>query len=104
MSRPRAQIADFAVYVAVRIVVCFRQTLSFRMARDLASVLAWLAYRVDRRHRLVALDNLEHAFAGKYTHAQRHAMVRDVYRHFCLLLIEIVHFSRQLHRHNWKDY
>ena len=27
-----------------------------------ARVLAWLAYHVDRRHRLVAADNLRHAF------------------------------------------
>ena len=62
MSKPRSKLADFAVYLAVRVIVCFLQALSFRAACKVADGLAWLAYQVDRRHRLVALDNLRHAF------------------------------------------
>jgi KDO2-lipid IV(A) lauroyltransferase len=78
--------------------------LSFNLACKLAATLAWLAYHVNRRHRLVALDNLEHAFPGKYTAEERDAMVRSVYRHFCTLLIEIIHLPRRFHVTNWKDY
>ena len=31
-------------------------------------------------------------------------MVRAVYRHFCTLLIEIVHLPRMLHPTNWRRY
>src|SRR5438067_2228396 len=104
MARPRSKIADFSVYVLVRLIVCVVQALSFRAALGLANALAWLAYRVDRRHRLVAIDNLLQAFPEQHTAAQREAMVRDVYRHFCGVLIEIVHLPRRLHRTNWKHY
>jgi KDO2-lipid IV(A) lauroyltransferase len=101
MSKSRSQLADFAVYLAVRILVCFLQALSFRAACKVADGLAWLAYQVDRRHRLVALDNLRHAF-GDGGAAERDLLVRAVYRHFCTMLIEIVHLPRMLHPQNWK--
>jgi KDO2-lipid IV(A) lauroyltransferase len=101
MSKPRSKVADFAVYLAVRFVVCFLQALSFRAACNLANGLAWLVYQVDRRHRLVALDNLRHAF-GDGDAAERDRLVRAVYRHFCTMLMEIIHLPRMLHPQNWK--
>src|SRR5207253_144538 len=35
---------------------------------------------------------------------QRDRIVRGVYRHFCRLLIEIIHLPRRLHTNNWKQY
>jgi KDO2-lipid IV(A) lauroyltransferase len=104
MAKPRSRIADFGVYLSVRVLVCIVQMLSYSVACQFAAGLAWLAYHINRRHRLVALDNLEQAFPGEYTASQRHAMVRSVYRHFCALLIEIIHLPRRLHVTNWKDH
>jgi Kdo2-lipid IVA lauroyltransferase/acyltransferase len=61
-----------------------------------------LAYRLNHRHRNVALENLRHAFGERYTESQREAMVRSVYEHFCRLLIEIIHLPRHLHLTNWR--
>lgn len=102
MSKPRSRVADYVVYMVVRLFVCFIQALSLETARSLAAGLAWLLMRVDRRHRDVADDNLRHAFGDRYTPAQRAALVRDVYRHFCSLLIEIIHLPRRLHLENWR--
>jgi KDO2-lipid IV(A) lauroyltransferase len=74
------------------------------MARSVAAGLAWLAYRVDRRHRLVAADNLRQAFPGRYDAAGLDQVVRSVYRHFCALLIEIIQLSRMLHTNTWRRY
>ena len=104
MPKPRSRVADYAVYLTVRIFVCIIQMLSFNLACRFARSLAWLAYQINRRHRLVAMDNLEHAFPGKYTALERDAMVRSVYRHFCTLLIAIIHLPRRFHVTNWKDY
>jgi KDO2-lipid IV(A) lauroyltransferase len=103
MSKPRSKLADFAVYLAVRVIVCFLQALSFRAACKVANGLAWLVYQVDRRHRLVALDNLQHAF-GDEDAAKRDRLVRAIYRHFCTMLMEIVHLPRMLHPQNWKQH
>jgi KDO2-lipid IV(A) lauroyltransferase len=102
MSKQRSQIADYAVYLIVRIVVCLLQSLSYSAACAFASGLAWLAYRVDRRHREVAFDNLRQAFPGRYSDAELDELVRSAYRHFCTLLIDIVHMPRKLHANTWR--
>ena len=104
MSKPRSKLADYTVYLIVRLIVCVLQALSLEAARQAAGTLAWLAYRVDRRHRLVAHDNLRHAFAGTLSDQQRDALVRQVYRHFCTLLVEIIQIPRRLHPTNWRQY
>ena len=58
MSRARSHVGDYVVYLMVRVVICFIQMLSYGMAR-VARHLARLAYWLDRRHRLVALENLQ---------------------------------------------
>ena len=69
-DKPRSAAVDFLVYCVVRIVVCVLQALSFQAACAFARFLAWVAYRVDRRHRLVAQENIAKAFPGKYSDAE----------------------------------
>ena len=102
MAKERSRVVDFAVYLAVRLLVCVLQLLPLSACRHLADGLAWLAYRLDRRHRRVALDNLRHAFPDPYSEAERERLVRRVYRHFCRVLVEIVHLPRILHAQNLK--
>lgn len=104
MSKRRSLLADYAAYLGVRVLVCLLQALSLPAARKVAGLVAWLAYHVDRRHRLVALDNLRHAFPGQYSEAELDQLVRSVYRHFCNLIVEISHLPRKLHTHNWRRY
>ncbi len=104
MSKTRNKAADYAVYLVVRLVVCVIQALSFRAACRVAHVLAWLLYRVDRRHRLVADDNLRYAFPELTDPVRRDRRVRDVYLHFCLLLMEMIHLPRRLHPQNWRHH
>jgi KDO2-lipid IV(A) lauroyltransferase len=104
MARPRSLINDYLVYLAIRLFVAVVQMLSRDVARRFAEGLAWLAYRLDRRHRLVALENLRHAFPGRYTDAELDDLVRRVYRHFCNLVIEIIHLPRMLHTNNWRHH
>src|SRR4051812_49222434 len=94
MTKTRSLVTDYLVYLAVRVVVCVLQMLSLEASLRLAELLAWLAYRLDRRHRLVADDNLRHAFA-EMTDAQRDRVVRAVYRHFCGVLLTMVHLPRR---------
>ena len=101
MAKIRKPVNDYAVYLAVRLVVCVLQALSLAKARAFARLLARLAYRIDPRHREVARDNLRHAFpAASEAAIDRH--VRAVYRHFCTVLVEIVQIPRRLHVNNWR--
>jgi KDO2-lipid IV(A) lauroyltransferase len=102
-AKKRSAMLDYLVYVLVRIVVCVIQALPFDTARGLARLLAWLVHRVDKRHRLVAADNLRASFGNDYSEAEIDQMVRHVYLHFCTMLIEIMFFPRKLHLHNYKQ-
>jgi Kdo2-lipid IVA lauroyltransferase/acyltransferase len=101
MAKERSPVADYAVYFLVRVVICLIQMLSYTAAFNTAKLLAWLIYRVDKRHRQVADDNLRHAFPDLDA-VQRDRKVRAVYLHFCTLLIEIIHLPRKLHPTNWR--
>jgi KDO2-lipid IV(A) lauroyltransferase len=102
MAKERSKLADYLVYLAVRILVCLIQVLSYPAGLRLARGLAWLAYRVDRRHRLVADDNLRHAFGDALDDERRDELVRAVYRHFCALVVVMIHLPRKLHPLNWR--
>src|SRR5437879_3507032 len=104
MAKKRSVIADYAVYLLVRLLVCIVQAIPFRLGPGVGSAVAWLVYQVDRRHRLVAADNLRQAFPGELNEGQVDALVRSVYRHFCTLAIEIVHLPRRMHANNWQDH
>jgi Kdo2-lipid IVA lauroyltransferase/acyltransferase len=103
-EKKRSAVVDYLVYLAVRILVCIIQALPFDAGCQFARFLGWLAYKVDKRHRLVATENLQKAFPGVRSDVEVDTMVRDVYRHFCTLLIEIMHMPRRYHLHNYKQH
>jgi KDO2-lipid IV(A) lauroyltransferase len=103
MAKTRSLIADYAVYLVVRFVVCVLQALSARAAARTATLLAWLAYHVDARHRRVADENLRHAFPG-LDQTERDRRIRRVYRHFCGLLFDVVHMPRAINIQNWRQH
>src|SRR5262245_37196370 len=103
MLPSRRAVADFAVYLVVRVIVCVVQSLSLRAGLAFADALAWLAYHVDRRHRLVALDNLARAYP-ELDEPRRDAAVRAVYRHCCRLLVGMLHMPRRLNVARWPDF
>jgi KDO2-lipid IV(A) lauroyltransferase len=103
MSKKRSRAADYAAYFLVRGVVCIVQLLSWGSALALARWLAWLAYRLDRRHRLVAADNVRHAFPRLDERAVDR-LVRASYLHLATMLVEIIRLPRALRPDNLLEY
>ena len=103
MARKRSRLLDLAAYLAVRVVVCVLQMLPYATAMRLSEALAWLVYKLDRRHRLVADDNLRHAFPPLDA-AGRDRLVRAVYRHFLGMAVSLVFLPRLFHTASWKRY
>lgn len=103
MARKRSWFVDYAVYVVVRLIITFIQILPYAWGMKLADGLAWVAYHFNRRHRLVAMDNLERAFGDQHTPAERDRIVRNVYRHFCRMLIDMLHLPRRLQAGTLRD-
>jgi Kdo2-lipid IVA lauroyltransferase/acyltransferase len=94
---------DYLAYLAVRFVVAFAQMLSVEQSYALARFLASVIYHIDKRHRQVGLDNLTQAFGDQYNDLERDQIVRGVYRHFCMMLMEILHTPRRIHLENYRD-
>ena len=101
-SKKRRLWLDYLAYLAVRFVVAFAQMLSIEQSYALARFLGWVIYKVDSRHRQVGIDNLTQAFGDQFTETERDQIVRGVYRHFCMMLMEILHSPRKLHLENWR--
>ena len=94
---------DYAVFLAVRLVVCFVQALPPGVALKIGEFLGWVAYKVDRRHRAVAAENLGFAFPDADS-ADIDRMVRATYRHILLSVVEMMIIPRKMHLNNWRRY
>ena len=81
-----------AEYVLVLVTMWMARVLPWRAVRALGSGLGFLFHTFDRRHRRIALKNLEAAFPRK-PDADRQAIIRNVFGHFGRLLFELLKFS-----------
>jgi KDO2-lipid IV(A) lauroyltransferase len=102
MSKPRSAFSQYCVYLVIRVVVAVIQALPFSWCDAIADGLSWLLYKVNRRHRNVARDNLRNAFGNQLAAPDLEFTVKQVYRHFARMLLEILHAPRRLRPHNWR--
>jgi KDO2-lipid IV(A) lauroyltransferase len=101
--KQRRPAVDYLVYLAVRLIVGICQAMSVETSFRFADLLASILYRVDKRHRQVGLDNLRMAFGDQYSEAERDTIIRGVYRHFCRMVMEMLHMPRKLHPMTWRN-
>jgi KDO2-lipid IV(A) lauroyltransferase len=94
---------DYTIYIVVRLVVCVIQAMPIAVAMNFARGLGWLAYRIDKRHRKVAAENLRFAFPQK-TDAEIDQIVRECYVHYCRVVIEIARIPRLYHIVQWRSH
>lgn len=97
------RVVDYLVYVVVRILICAVQAMRMETAERLARGLAWLFSDVVRIRRQVAEENLRHAFP-EWSETQRLAIVRQMWEHLFLLVIEVAHAPRKIHETNWRRF
>jgi KDO2-lipid IV(A) lauroyltransferase len=101
MTRSRSRTVDYAAYLLVRAAEMLVQAVPPSVAQAIARFLAWVGYCVDRRHREVALENLRHAFPGRYSEDELRRMVLDVYRHWATMLLELALLRRKAQSARW---
>lgn len=102
MKRRRPAL-DYAVYLAVRAVVAVAQAMTVEQSYAFADALAAILHAVDKRHRAIGVENLRLAFGADNSDAERRRLVKDVYRHFCRMLMEMLHIPRKLRLGNYRD-
>ena len=99
----RRPAVDYLVYLTIRLIVAIAQAMSIEQSYAFARFLAAILYRLDKRHVAIGIENLEHAFGDRYTAAERDAIVRKVFLHFSMMLMEILHIPRKLHLTTWRE-
>ena len=103
-GRPlHTRVADAAAYAAVRVVICVIQSLPRstceRWARTLSGI---IAHRL-RIRRDVVRRNLAIALPDATPQARRE-MARAMWEHLLLMIVEIAHADRVIHRTTWRRY
>ena len=104
MAKLRSRPLDFLVYAVIRVLGCVVQIMPPDLSLSFVRALADLAHRFNRRHREVAKDNIRQAFPGRYGEEELRDFVRDVYRHFAMMMLETALLPRKFTRGTYGRY
>ena len=103
-SRPLATRAiDLTTYLAVRVVICVIQSLPRAALNRWAHSLSGLLANRLRIRRTVVRDNVRQAFPEMSPQAQRE-VARGMWEHLLLMVVEIAHANRVIHKSTWRRY
>lgn len=94
---------DYAGYLGLRAVIAAIQAAPLSVCERGAGVLAWLCAGPLRIRRGVVEENLRTAFPD-WDEAQRRRATRRMWRHLFLMVAEIAHTPRKVHRTTWRDW
>jgi KDO2-lipid IV(A) lauroyltransferase len=95
-KKPRSRLRNLAEYALVRAVELALRPLPMSLALRVGRGLGWLAWKLDRRHRTVALENA--AWALTLGPAEARRFVRRVYRNTGMTAVECLRLPRILAR------
>ena len=99
----RKRMADYAAYLVVRWFVCLVQALPLATCHRACRFLAWFAADVVKLRRDVVTENVRHAFP-EMTDRARDKLIRRMWEHLFLMIVEIAHTPRKIHDSNWRNY
>ncbi len=99
----RWRILDFLVYIVVRLLICVVQAIRFETGQSLGRKMAGLFADVLHIRGRVVDDNLVHAFPDM-SPDQRRRLIRRMWEHLFLLVLEVAHAPRKIHETNWREY
>src|ERR1700710_761576 len=97
------RLADYLVYMLVRILICVIQALPLETCHRLGRGFATLAGNWIGVRRKVVDENLRLAFP-ELSDGERRQLTWRMWEHLFLLITEIAHAPRKIHDTNWRDY
>jgi KDO2-lipid IV(A) lauroyltransferase len=94
---------DYVVYFIVRILICGLQAMPLKMLAPICDQIGWVCWNVLRFRRQVVEENLLIAFPVK-SQGERENIALAMWQHLFLMIAEIAHAPRKLHRSNWRQH
>ncbi len=99
----RRRALDYAVYVAVRMVLAILQAMPLELCERLADAVGWLAGDVLKVRGRVVQENLRRAFPLAPDQELRR-LTRGMWRHLVLMICEMTQAPRRIHETNWRQF
>lgn len=96
-------IADYLAYLVFRVIIAVVQATPLPVCERGAELLAWLLHDVLRMRRRVVEENLRIAFP-EWSDAERARTAKRMWRHLFLMVAEIAHTPRKVHRTTWRNW
>ena len=96
-------LVDLCAYVAVRALICLVQAVPLETCQAWARRIAWVMWHVVRLRRPLVEENLETAFP-QLTPRRRQAIALGMWEHLLVMICEIAHAPRKVHRTNWRSH
>lgn len=97
------KVADFSVYALVRALICVVQALPLSACVAISEKIAWFCWHVVKLRREVIEGNLQIAFP-EASQTERDRIALAMWEHLLLMVMEIAHAPRKLHRTNWRTH
>jgi KDO2-lipid IV(A) lauroyltransferase len=91
------------VYHAVRTFADAMSAIPLSMALLFGRGVGWMVRAVDRRHRRVALQNLDRSYGDSLSPQEKEGIVRAVYGHLGIMLVELIRGPRIIRRGRWRE-
>lgn len=98
----RQTVIDYSAYLVLRVFIAAVQALPPRACESIAGGLASLFNTVFPLRKRVLRDNLRIAFP-EFSSAEQKRVAWGMWRHLFLMVMEIAHTPRKLHRTNWRE-
>jgi KDO2-lipid IV(A) lauroyltransferase len=100
---PRKQLKDWLVYLLVRWAICLIQSWRMETCLAFSQAMAYLVHDVLKLRGNTLEENLRTAFP-RISDSRRAETGRAMWEHLFLMICEIAHAPRKIHRRNWHRY
>jgi KDO2-lipid IV(A) lauroyltransferase len=96
-------LSDYAVYLIVRLAICIVQMFPLAVCQSGARGIALLLWYGFKLRRSVIEENLRTAFS--HLSAEQHEQIAlAMWQHLIVMVAEIAHAPRKVHRTNWREH
>jgi len=103
MRKMVSNVGDYAAYAALRVIICIIQSTSLERCERWSVLLANLLHRWIGLRSALVRENLTRVFPD-WTPQQTDRTTSAMWRHLLLLVCEIAHAPRKIHRTNWYEH
>lgn len=101
--KQKGTFTDWLAYLGLRCVVCVIGCLSLESCDRICKVLATILADWTSLRREITDENLDRVY-GTLTPEQKSLLRRKMWHHLLLMVCEIAHTPRKIHRHNYRDH